>query len=156
MPPNEAASTNNTLKQQVTYPIARLNAEMTAQAARLLRKRSDLSLSQWRLMASLDSMGAASITDVIKFTNSDKGQMSRVVKDLLANGKAISTPSTVDQRVNILSMTDTGRAAYNRAEPHMRARREYLLSALTKTEQAQFFHLIEKLRVATERFEDQI
>lgn len=151
----DASETRKTipLKQHVTYPLARLNAKLTAQATRLLRKHSDLSLSQWRILAVLDFMGPVSMSEINRFTHLDKGQMSRVSQGLIRDGLISSQPSRSDQRVHVLSLTPTGRAAFDRAAPHMRRRREFLLEALTPQQQEQFFQLVDILSKAADDFE---
>ncbi|MEM1274486.1 MAG: MarR family transcriptional regulator [Pseudomonadota bacterium] len=151
----EAADKPN-LKQQVTYPLARLNARLTAQAARLLRKRSELSLVEWRVLVIVDSRGEASMAEIIRFLDVDKGQMSRVSHRLVRSGLLQSVPSKSDQRVHLLSLTAAGKAAFSRAAPHMRRRREFLLAALSSEEQAQFFHIMSKLGEAIDAFEDRL
>ncbi len=144
------------LHRQLTYPLARLNARLTAQATRLLKKNTQLTLSQWRLMVFLDTRGPRSVADFIRFSGFDKGQMSRVAHDLIGRGFLTSEPSKRDHRVQILSLTETGRAAYLEAQPHMHARRHFLLNSLSDTEKAQFFALLEKIEQATDAFEAEI
>jgi DNA-binding MarR family transcriptional regulator len=141
------------LTKQVTFPVARLNAKLTAQATRLLRESSDLSLSQWRLMAVIDSRGPISMAEFSRFTDFDKGQTSRVVADLVRRGLLRSQASEANKRVQILSFSEAGRAAYEKAAVPMKARREHLFRCLTAQEHAQLHRLINKLAEASDQFE---
>ncbi|MEM9756657.1 MAG: MarR family transcriptional regulator [Pseudomonadota bacterium] len=152
----ETTEKKSFLAKQVTYPLARLNAKLTAQAARLLKQRSELSLTQWRLMVVIDSKGSASLAEVIRFLDYDKGQMSRVAKDLVSRGLLKATPSKSDQRVSKLSLTADGEAAFRQAAPHMARRRQHLLHALTEEERTQFFSIMVKLADAIDTFEPQL
>ena len=142
------------LQRQITYVVSRLNAKLTAQAARLLRKRSDLSLTQWRVMVILDAWGQGSLAEMCRFLLADKGQLSRVTQVLVERGMLASEPSETDHRVHILKLTDTGRAAYLKAAPHMARRRDHLLTALSREEQDVFFALLDKLNAAADDFEN--
>lgn len=144
---------NLDLQRQITSVVSRLNAKLTAQAARLLRKRSDLSLTQWRAMVILDAWGQGSLADLCRFLLADKGQLSRVTQTLVERGMLASEPSETDHRVHILKLTDKGRAAYLTAAPHMARRRDHLMAALTREEQDVFFALLDKLHAAADDFE---
>ncbi|MGI3187297.1 MarR family winged helix-turn-helix transcriptional regulator [Nioella aestuarii] len=144
------------LKQHVTYPLARVNARLTAQATRLLSKYSDLSLSQWRLMVVIESMGQASIADIVRMLDFDKGQMSRVAQNLVQRGLLKSKVSESDQRIHILSLTEAGYLEFQRAAPYMKRRRDHLRQALSEKERKQFLRLMDRIAIAAETFEDQI
>ncbi len=152
LPPTEPVN----FQQHVTYPLARLNAKLTAQAARLLRKRSSFSLAEWRLIAIVQNQGEATIADIVRSLDFDKGQLSRVSRGLINQGLLRSRPSSTDQRVHILSLTPAGHAAYSEAAPHMKRRRDHLKDALTKTELQQFFKLVDKIGAASDEFEELI
>ena len=141
------------LKQQLTYLVSRLNAKLTAQASRLLKEHSGFSLSQWRLMAYLDSVGQARLADFIRFANFDKGQMSRVAQDLVKRGLLKVEVSAADQRMQMLSFTDEGRQEYERVAPFMSARRLALYDEFSLEEHEQFTAFIERLEAASERLD---
>ena len=82
--------------------------------------------------------------------------MSRVVRALIERKLLRVEPSPIDQRVQILSLTPAGRAAYERALPHMRARREHLIGALESEERAHLFSLLARIEQASEAYEAQI
>ena len=48
------------LRRMLTYRLARLNAQLNAQAARILRESSGLSQTQWRVLVMIDSLGPLS------------------------------------------------------------------------------------------------
>ena len=141
------------LKEQVTYLIARLNARLTAQAVRILRETSDLSLSQWRLMAVIDSQGPISMAEFIRFTEFDKGQTSRVASDLLRRGFLSAQEAENSKRIQILSFTPLGRAAFDAAAVRMKQRREFMVQALSPAEHVQLQVMVDKLNAACDRFE---
>ncbi len=144
------------LKQHITYPLSRLNANLTAQANRLLQKHSTLSLAQWRLVVFLASRGPVKLSDFIRFSGFDKGQMSRIARDLTKAGLVQSQPAKDDNRASLLSLTEEGMKAYQQALPHMRKRREYLINSLTQEERETYFKLLSKLDGAVKEYEDEI
>ncbi|MDA4848509.1 MarR family winged helix-turn-helix transcriptional regulator [Hoeflea poritis] len=143
-------------EQHLSFPLARLNAKLTAQANRLLRKHSDLSLSEWRVVVFLSSRGEGSLADFIRFSGLDKSQMSKITQDLIRRGLVHTRQSEVDLRVQILSITPKGELAYQQALPHMRSRREHLIAALSLEEQAQYFSILSKIEAASEAYEAEL
>ena len=105
------------LHRQLTYPLARLNARLTAQATRLLKKNTQLTLSQWRLLVFIHTRGPQSVADFIRFSGFDKGQMSRVAHDLIGRGFLASEPSKRDHRGGVASIWPTNCAAGQMTAP---------------------------------------
>lgn len=141
------------LREHITYPLARLNAKLTAQATRLLKKHTTLSLSQWRLIVYLGSAGEAKLAEFVRMSGFDKGQMSRISAGLIDQGLIQSKVAHDDGRAQLLSLTAKGQDVYQTALPHMRKRREFLIEVLSESERKTYFELMEKIEQAAETFE---
>lgn len=142
------------LKNMVSYRLARVQAKLNAQASKILRQNGRLSLTQWRVLVMLDTLGEASPTTIARKTEFDKGLLSRTIKGMIATGLIKGRLNQTDARQQILKMTDLGRAAFEKAKPHMRKRQQSLLGCLSDHERETLFGAFSKLEAAIERAEE--
>jgi len=101
---------------------------------------------QWRVLVLADTLGTSTLGEMVKITQFDKGLLSRTIKSLHAEKLIALGSDPMDQRVQIVSITEAGRALYDAAEPAMRARQAALLADFTSEE-------IEAIYAAFDRFE---
>jgi DNA-binding MarR family transcriptional regulator len=141
----EQTVTRAHLQQMITFRVSRLHARLNAQANRILKESSDLSLMQWRVFVTLETMGKITPSEIIRQTNLDKGQLSRAIKSMLDRGLISSETCESDQRAHYIDFTPKGLEHFNRARPHMRARQERLMGSLTPDEQRELFNALQKL-----------
>lgn len=144
----ELAETDEPIERHLTYKIARINSKLNAIAASVLKDSANISLSQWRVLAFLDKFGEGTLSQFVRFSGFDKGQMSKRVGQLVTRGLVRSRPSETDSRSQILSLTQAGRATFNRARPEMRKRQASLLAILTASERDALYAAIDKLEAA--------
>ena len=131
----------------LTYRIARLHLALNAQAADALSRRSELSLGQWRALATIGA-GAETARDVARMTRFDPAFVSRALKSLSATGLVETERPPEDRRMLSVRLTAEGERLYERLLPHMRGLQERLLDALTPDEAAAMFRMIDKLDAA--------
>ena len=136
---------NVPLRQMVTYRLTRLNAKMNAQAAKILKRTAGISQTQWRVMMLVTVLGPVSSARMAREIVMDKGQLSRTVKSMAANGMIRVEGSESDQRAHVISLTGSGRELFERARPAMRDRQARLADSLTREEQEILFRALEKL-----------
>ena len=139
------------VEQYLTYRLSRVHAKLTQQASALLHEAAGLSLVAWRLLAILERNGPATITEANRDARMDKGQVSRAVARMLADGLLSSTARDSDHRQHVLGLTDKGRALYDKAAPAMHARRRHLLGHFTPDELGAFLHGLDLLDAASEK-----
>ena len=149
----EAVEDDDPLHRNLNYRIARVQARLSAQGARLLKEKAGLSLTQWRIMKLIRTYGQANASALAKVSTMDPGLFSRRLKTLIASGYVSSTPDEQDSRVQHLSLTRLGHRAYDKAWPVMRARREWLRGLLTGAEQKALFSALDKLDAGSERMD---
>jgi DNA-binding MarR family transcriptional regulator len=142
------------LTEMVTYRWSRLNAQLNAQAARILKETAGLSLAQWRVLVVLDTHGQVPPSEIVRSTAVDKGQLSRTLKGMIADGIIASEASESDSRSYLLSMTAQGRALFETARPAMRARQRCLLDSLTDAERDVLFGALDKIAGAARTLEE--
>ncbi|SLN30439.1 putative HTH-type transcriptional regulator [Falsiruegeria litorea R37] len=136
------------LQQMVTFRLSRIHAKLNAQAARILKESSGISLSQWRIFVMIENHGKITPAQIVKRTDFDKGQVSRTVKGMLKDGLIAVEGSESDQRSHTLDFTDKGFALFQKARPAMRSRQNVLLGSLTATERQAMFTAMDKLEMA--------
>lgn len=139
------------LQRFLTYRIVRLNSKLNAQALRMLRRESDLTITQWRVLSLTGSLGGeTTFTEIVSGSQMDKGQLSRGIKDLLEQGLIAARSSDKDQRQQHLMLTPRGRGIYERTLPKMRQRHQHLLASLSDTERSMIYAIFDKLEVAAD------
>lgn len=133
------------LTQFITFRLARLQARLNAQAARILKDASGLSLTQWRIIAWLGWRGPTRASDISRLAQIDKGLFSRKLKTLVAQGVLTSEPDKTDQRQHMLRLTAEGTRLFETTLPVMQRRQRALTGALTPEELTTFFAVLDKL-----------
>ena len=133
------------LSRHVTYRIARLHARLDAQATEILKTHAKISLSEWRVLAVLTNPSVETQKDVLEAMGLDKGQISRTLKRLEANGFINLALSEHDHRQRQISLTGTGDQLVKKMFPIMMERQAHLQSGLEAGETDKLFELIEKL-----------
>ncbi len=128
--------------QYVTYRISQLNARLTAQATRLLKSDSGLSVVRWRILALINASAPITSATLIKSIAMDAGLFSRNLKALISEGLVESTKNTDDQRQQMLTLTPAGTALFQQAAPAMNKRRERLTADIATDDLNAFFRVL--------------
>lgn len=137
----------------ITYRIARLNARLTAQAYRVLSESAGISLTQWRVFATIDADGPTTAADIARRTSFDKALISRTVNAMLEAGHLSAVDDPADHRRQLLDLTRKGRATAERARDTMRHRQETLLDSLTHKQRNTLFRCFDQLEKAIDLME---
>lgn len=132
----------------LTYRMARVQAKLNAQGARLLREVAGLSLAQWRIIVILGSEGETTSSSLSRNAQIDKGLLSRKLKLLIEDGIVQSTPDQKDRRIQRLKLTAQGQRVYADTLPHMQQRQEKLRALYSEAELAALFDALQTLEAA--------
>lgn len=127
------------LERFLTYRLLRVHSKLNTQAIRLLKDIADLPLAHWRVLAMIATNEGATAGRIARLSRIDKGQLSRSIKALVADGLIVSTGEESDHRQHYLTLTGKGRTLYEKTVPRMRARQRYLLGHLTPVEHDALF-----------------
>lgn len=138
------------LHQFLTYRLSRVQAKLNAQAGAMLRRYAGLTLSQWRILALVGAAGQTRLSDLARIAALDKGLLSRNLKTMIAEDLVLSKQDEIDQRVQHLSLSPSGKALFEKTLPRMRQRQHRLRSALNDHELGVFYEVLDKLEVAAE------
>ena len=130
--------------------MARVQAKLNAQGARLLKEVAGLSLTQWRIIAMLGTHGEMTSSSLSREAQIDKGLLSRKLRSLVDEGLVLSTPHATDRRVQQLTLTPAGKAVFEATLPHTRARQDRLRNALTPNELEVLYQALDKIEAAVE------
>ncbi|MEM6311760.1 MAG: MarR family winged helix-turn-helix transcriptional regulator [Pseudomonadota bacterium] len=139
------------LRRFVTYRISRVQAKLNAQASRILQETSGITLSQWRVIALVGAVGQTQSSKLSKEAALDKSLLSRNLKTLIEQGVMASRTDAEDHRVQILSLTDKGRAIFEKTLPVTRARQTQLREGLTDEDLKVFHKVLDHLEIAAEK-----
>ncbi|MDP5346932.1 MAG: MarR family winged helix-turn-helix transcriptional regulator [Paracoccaceae bacterium] len=139
------------LHQFLTYRLSRVQAKLNAQATRILRATSGITLTQWRVIALVGAAGQTRLSELAKIAALDKGLLSRNLKTLIEDGVVAARTDDGDHRVQILALTAKGQAIFERTLPVTRARQQMLRDDLTEEELRVFRRVLDKLEIAAEK-----
>lgn len=139
------------LNQNLTFRVTRLAQEFSNQSTYVLKKHSDFSLSEWRLMVLAVRAGVTSPAEVIEQTRFDRALVSRTLKSLQQRDMLSLTPDPNDGRKQIIGVTKAGRKAFLSVEKVMQKRQEFIKSQLEPQELAQLMDVLERLHEVAKR-----
>ncbi len=132
------------LQTRIPFRVSRLHNQFQAYTRRLLRDRTGLGLSEWRMMVVLATKAPCIAAEIVRLTALDKAQVSKALKGLEAKG-LVASKSTADARQRQLQLSDYGRKVYADAAPEMNARRHKLIEGLSEQDLETFFAVLNHL-----------
>lgn len=104
-----------------------------------------ISPPEWRVLATLGEFWQMSAKDIGQHSRMHKTRVSRAVLSLEKRRLLVRSPSTVDRREEILSLTQTGRDIYDAVAPMAIQYQNRLLDGLSDADRATLDHLIRHL-----------
>jgi DNA-binding MarR family transcriptional regulator len=117
------------------YQLIVLADRVSRRTARVVKDKSDLNLSQWRVLAAIAEVPGRTSAEVVTVTPMDKGIVSRATKTLLELGLVVREASQDDGRISHLHLTTKGEALYAALMPGVSAVLTRAAETLTSTEQ---------------------
>jgi DNA-binding MarR family transcriptional regulator len=118
--------------------LIRLRRLLEKEQAATLARAGGLSISEWRILHLLASIGPMAQTDLVKRVVIEQAQASRVIRAMQLAEIITVTRDLADRRRWICALSERGDEIYRVAQPVMQARREYFDSTLSAEERAQF------------------
>ncbi len=129
-----------------------VNVKMSRQIGQAVQKLADLRLPEWRILALLAEAGSLSQADIRNQIGMDKGQISRTVKNMLANDLVVSEAGAAKTRNVRLSLTEKGTSVHERVGVMMEQRNAELLGMLTPEQKTSLFEGLERIEQAVDRW----
>ncbi len=120
-------------------------AASRSQAVKLLQRAGGLSVVEWRVLWDLSEAGPLSIREMAALQRVDHSQLSRALPGLQNKGLVILQRDATDGRQMNVTMTEAGQAAYAKAAPVMKQRRDGLRRVFSQQELEQFAGFFDRL-----------
>jgi DNA-binding MarR family transcriptional regulator len=134
------------IRDLLTFRIAMLAAANDRMGQGWLQDLYGLRILEWRVLGLVAALQPVRFGEVARALLVDKGQLSRLVKQLGERGLVAAEPDGRDQRMVLLSLTAAGWALHARILPVALERNELVVSALSAGETAQLVRLLDKLQ----------
>ncbi|WP_390405513.1 MarR family winged helix-turn-helix transcriptional regulator [Lacticaseibacillus jixiensis] len=106
---------------------------------------SNITVSQWALLAALARTTSATAAELAAALDMDKPTMSGIVSRLVAKKMISKSPKPSDRRASLLKLTELGRKTYTQCAQIAQQTAATYLAALTPTQQAQLQDLLTQL-----------
>ena len=118
----------------VAYFVERAHTKLTLQTQRVLGAYVGLTPRQWWIIADMMAERPRTATELASLADIDKGLLSRNLKASREMGLVEMARNTQDQRQQIISLTEAGRAKHDETIPTMRARNDWLTHDISEEE----------------------
>ena len=132
------------LEEAIPFLLARAGARLGNAFARAL-KSYDLSLSEWRVCASLRHAPRQTLSELAAHASTDLSALSRIVDRLVARRLAARERCEADGRAIRIALTASGRALTTKIVPLARHYEAVALEGFSKTEVASLRAMLRRL-----------
>lgn len=129
-----------------------VNVKMSRQIGQAVQKLANLRLPEWRIISLLASAGALSQADIRNQIGMDKGQISRTVKNMLANDLVVNETGTTKTRNVRMSLTEKGKQIHFQVDAMMRQRNTELLATLSDEQKSMLFDGLDRIERAVDNW----
>jgi len=124
------------LESFLPYRLNRAAAVASRHFSTIYRNEFDLTVPEWRVLATLGQFGTSSAKEIGRHSAMHKTKVSRAVASLQQRRWVARAQDQHDRRIEHLSLTASGKAAFRRLAPKMLAFEEDLLARLTPAARA--------------------
>ncbi|TDL78079.1 MarR family transcriptional regulator [Palleronia sediminis] len=129
----------------LSFKLARLNAINERAGSYYFKLHHDITLNQWRILGLVSAMEPAPARDVRDSLYMDKGQFSRVVKQLVERRLIDISPAPDNASANTLRLTPAGRSLHKVLIGFTAERNARTAAVLTPEECETFLALLDKV-----------
>ncbi|WP_374664629.1 MarR family winged helix-turn-helix transcriptional regulator [Ramlibacter sp.] len=133
------------LGESFTHRLHRLHKLTDRVSQQAYVAQAGLSLSEGRCLAAIGAFTPLSVNDLAQHANLNKAQASRAAQALVDQGLVVKAASATDGRGVVLTLTASGRAAWQRVMRVIGERNEAIVSCLSEAERRQLDRLLDKL-----------
>jgi DNA-binding MarR family transcriptional regulator len=124
------------LETFLPYRLNRAAAVSSKQFSIIYRNEFNLTVPEWRILATLGQLGSATAKEIGRHSAMHKTKVSRAVASLQQRRWVKREQDEFDRRIEHLSLTATGKAAFHRLAPKMLAFEEDLMARLDPADRA--------------------
>lgn len=138
--------TEQTIRDLLSYRLNTVTSLMQKSAHLRYKNEFGLSLGQWRAIALLAMDAPLSLNELARTAGLDRGQMSRIIKDLTDEGLVHRQQSPKGGKQIDLTLTTAGKRIYNRVMVSAVERDEAFLACLSEQELEVFNAVLKRLK----------
>lgn len=135
------------LSQFLPYRCNNLGERISASLSRIYVDRFGITISEWRILATLAEYGQLQARQISRKTHMDKVRVSRAVASLQARDLLARQTCERDSRAANISLTAAGNTLFGQIAPEALAWEQKLLQPLEKSERQTLFSLLDKLEL---------
>jgi DNA-binding MarR family transcriptional regulator len=144
-PPPPPDTSGFVLDRFLPYLLSAANNRLSRLFAQRHLAEFDLTIPEWRVLATIGCIGTTGATAIAGRTAMDKVKVSRAVAGLLHRGLLRRTPDPADGRAWLLSLTRRGRTIHDRIVPRALAFGAELTAAIPPAELDVFRSVLARL-----------
>jgi DNA-binding MarR family transcriptional regulator len=134
----------------IPYRLSVASNAVSSRISESYRKRFDLKIAEWRLLAILAESRAMTPQALAVATRMDKITVSRAAAALIERGLVEARANPDDGRSHILSLSAEGQSQYEEIAPLALAMEDDLLSTFSAEERAALERLLRRIETATD------
>lgn len=139
----------------LSFKVARLSALNERTGGHYFKSVHDITLNQWRILGLTAALGPVPSRQVRDILYMDKGQFSRVVKQLTERGLIQSAPRASNASASDLIITETGQALHDVLISFTAERNASVVSTLTPEECTEFLRILDKISAHNQQLAQQ-
>jgi DNA-binding MarR family transcriptional regulator len=132
------------------FRLSRLSYEVSNQMAEIYSSRFDISIPEWRVMATLAEKKQCTAQAIVASTRTHKSTISRAVSRLIKNNWIERVSSKEDKRMHLLRMSESGEQRFVELSPLVLKFEKELNAKMSLVEVAQLNESIAKLEAVLE------
>lgn len=136
------------LETFLPYRLNRATALAIGEFSRIYRNEFGLTVPEWRVLATLSALGSATATEIGRDSAMHKTKVSRAVTSLQQRRWILRETDEHDRRIEHLSLSAGGKAAFRRLAPKMLAFEQQLLARLSASERRDLLRGLDVLEKA--------
>lgn len=144
-PNRPGAAPEPLLERSLTYRLHLLHKLTDHGSQHAYPREAGLSLSDGRCLATIGSFEPLSVKDLAQQANLNKGQASRAAQALVDLGLVHKQHDSADARGVVLTLTESGRAAFERTMALINKRNQEIFGCLSADEQASLSAMFDRL-----------
>jgi len=142
--------TDFNLQEFLPFRLSRLSFEVSNRLAEVYSDRFDISIPEWRILATLAEKKQCTAQAIVASTRTHKSTISRAVSRLIKNGWIERVSSKDDKRMQLLRMSKSGERQFSELMPMVLNFEKELNAKMSKAGIAQLIQGIEQLEAVLE------
>lgn len=129
----------------IPYQINKLSYRMNRLLDQELRTHG-LTIANWRIMAVLDYNPSITVNTLAHYAMLEQSTLSRILKQMEADGLLVNAASPKDRRVRAINLTDLGRARYDTVRNMTMTHVSRIVGGLNRAERAQLTSFVSRMQ----------